>query len=183
MAERDELIRGYARALFGIAAAEDALERVSDELFGFAKAIEQSHDFRSALTDIHVPAERKQAMVHELIGDRASEHTRNILDFVLSQGRAGQLPEIVEQLAQLAAEERDRVLAEVRTAVELDEDLRDRLADAIGKATGKNVEVRVIVDPNVIGGVYAKIGEQVIDGTVRRRLEELRERLEVGGQR
>lgn len=181
MAERRDLIRGYATALFGIAAAEDALERVSEELFEFAKAVEQNHDFRSALTDIHVPAERKQAMVRELIGERASEHTRNILDFVLSQGRAGQLPEIVEQLAALAAEERNKVMAEIRTAVELDEATQQRLAEAIGKATGKAVEVRVIVDPNVIGGVYAKVGDQVIDGTVRRRLQQLRERLEVGG--
>jgi F-type H+-transporting ATPase subunit delta len=178
--ERRDLIEGYARALLGVARAENALERVSDELFRFAKAVEQNYDLKVALTDIHVPAERKQAVLHELVGERASPHTLNILEFVIHQGRAGELTQIVESLANLAAEERDRVLAEVRTAVDLDPQQRERLAEALARATGKRVDVKVVVDPSVIGGVYAKVGDQVIDGTVRRRLDELKELLEVG---
>ncbi len=179
--ERGDLIRGYATALFQIAGAEDALDRVSDELFRFGKTIEANHELRSALTDISVPVERKVAVLEELLGDRASPHTANVLRFVVSQGRARELPQIVESLSRLAAEERNRAVAEVRVATPMDSDQASKLAEALGNATGKSVDVKVVVDPSVLGGVYAKVGDQVIDGTVRRRLQELQERLETQG--
>jgi F-type H+-transporting ATPase subunit delta len=171
----DDLIRGYAQAIFRIAEAEGSLERVSDELFHFAKALERSHELRSTLTDIAVPADRKAAVINELVGDRASELTQHVIDFVVAQGRARELGGIVEELASLAAEQSSRVLGEVRSAVPLDEEQRKRLNDALSKATGKTVDVKVVVDPSVVGGIYAKVGDQVIDATVRKRLEDLRE--------
>jgi F-type H+-transporting ATPase subunit delta len=175
--EKRDLIHGYATALFQIAEAEGALDRVSDELFRFSKAVEQNHELRSALTDIALPVERKHAVITELVGDQASPLTLNVLEFVVSQGRARELSEIVSSLAQLASESRRKVLAEVRSAVDLDDDLKAKLAEALGRATGKDVEVKVLVDPSIVGGIYAKVGDQVIDATVRRRLQELREQL------
>lgn len=179
MTEARDLIRGYATAIFTIAEAEGSLEQVSDELFHFAKALERSHELRSALTDLAVPSERKSAVVEGLLGDRASELTKHIIEFVVAQGRARELDDIVGSLVELAAERRDRVLAEVRSAIPLDDSLRSRLADALSKATGKIVEVKVVVDPSVVGGVYAKVGDQVIDATVRKRLADLKE--SIGG--
>jgi F-type H+-transporting ATPase subunit delta len=175
--ETRDVIHGYATALFQVAEAEGALERVADELFRFAKAVEQNHELRNALTDIALPAERKYAVVTDLLGDRASPVTINILEFVVGQGRARELSEIVASLADIAAESRQRVLAEVRTAVPLDDELRAELNKALSAATGKAVDVKVIVDPSVVGGVYAKVGDQVIDATVRGRLQELKEQL------
>jgi F-type H+-transporting ATPase subunit delta len=175
--EKKELIHGYATALFQIAEAEGALDRVSDELFRVAKALEQNHELLSALTDIAIPVERKQAVIADLLGDRASPVTLNILSFVVSQGRARELSEIVSDLADLAAQARSKELAEVRTAVDLDEETKKKLAEALGKATGKTVDIKVVIDPSVVGGVYAKVGDQVIDATIRRRLQELREQL------
>jgi F-type H+-transporting ATPase subunit delta len=175
--EKRELIRGYATAILQIAEAEGALERVSDELFRFAKAVEQNHELRSALTDIAIPSERKHAVITELLGEQTLPQTLNILEFVVAQGRAAELSEIVSSLAELASETRDKVMAEVRTAVELDDETKKKLADALGKATGKQVEVKVFVDPSVVGGIYARVGDQVIDATVRHRLQELRETL------
>jgi F-type H+-transporting ATPase subunit delta len=109
--------------------------------------------------------------------DKVSPHTRGLLTFIVVQGRARQLPQILEEVSQLAAEARNSVVAEVRSAIPLDADQRKKLADALSKATGKNVEVKVLVDPTVIGGVVAKIGDTIIDGTVKRRLEELREQV------
>jgi len=68
----------------------------------------------------------------------------------------------------------------VRSAVSLDEKQRDGLAAALSKATGKNVEVKVVVDPSVIGGVVAKVGDTVIDGSVKRRLDQLKEQMRRG---
>jgi F-type H+-transporting ATPase subunit delta len=177
MAERGDLIRGYATALFQIAAAEGELDRVSDELFAFSKAVEQNNELRAALTDIAVPNERKVAVVDDLLGDKASELTRNLLHFVVAQGHARELPDIVESLSRLAAEQRNRVLAEVRSAIALTPDQEERLAAALSARIGKEVDVKVVVDPKVLGGIYAKVGDQVIDGTVRHRLEELKELL------
>jgi F-type H+-transporting ATPase subunit delta len=175
LSEAPDLIRGYASAIFGIAEAEGSLDRVSDELFHFAKALEASHELRSTLTDIAIPTERKAAVITELLGDRASELTKHIIDFVVAQGRARELASIVEELASLAADRRSRVLGEVRSAVPIDEEQRERLNDALSKATGKTVDVKVVVDPTVVGGIYAKVGDQVIDATVRKRLQDLKE--------
>ncbi|HYU15703.1 MAG TPA: ATP synthase F1 subunit delta, partial [Candidatus Acidoferrum sp.] len=87
------------------------------------------------------------------------------------------LARIIEELARVAAARRNRAVAEVRTAVPLSDEQRERLSAALSKATGKTVELKVLVDPAVIGGVLARVGDQVIDGTVRRRLELARERL------
>lgn len=175
--EERELIRGYATAIFQIAEAEDALDRVSDELFRFAKAVEQNNELRSALTDIAIPREKKYAVIQDLLGGRASPQTLNILEFVVSQGRARALSEIVASLADLASKARDKVMAEVRSAIEIDDETRLKIAEALSRATGKQVDVKVFVDPTVVGGIYAKVGDKVIDATVRHRLEELREQL------
>jgi F-type H+-transporting ATPase subunit delta len=174
---RDEAIRGYAQALFSVADAEEVLDEVEDELFRFARTLEQHPDLRAALTDIHLPPERKRAVLEEILGDRANPHTVNLLAFVVEQGRARELEAIVDGLAQLAAERRQSVVAEVRTAVPLDAARRSKLEKALQAATGKRIEMKVVVDPSVVGGVVVRVGDQVIDGSVRRRLELARERL------
>lgn len=176
--EQTDLIRGYATAMFEFAEAEGALDRVADELFRFSKALEQNNELRSALTDLALPVDRKIAVVDDILGDRASDHTRNMLRFVISQNRARELPEIVGVLSNMAAASRNQVVAEVRTAFQLTKEQESQLADALSKATGKTVDVKVVVDPNVIGGVFAQVGDQIIDGTIRRKLQELTERLE-----
>jgi F-type H+-transporting ATPase subunit delta len=174
---RDDAIRGYAQALFSVAEAEEALDEVEDELFRFARTLEQQPDLRAALTDIRLPAERKRAVLEDILGDRVNRHTVNLLTFVVEQGRARELEAIVDELAQLAAERRQSVVAEVRTAVPLDATRRNKLAKALEAATGKRIELKVVVDPSVVGGVVARVGDQVIDGSVRRRLELARDRL------
>lgn len=175
MTNARSLISGYAAAIFQVAEAEDRIDQVSDELFHFGKALERSHELRTALTDIGVPHERKSAVIDELLGDRAAELTKHLIGFVVAQGHARELGAIVDELATLAAEQRSKVLAEVRSAIPLDEDQRKRLNETLSKATGKTVDAKVIVDPTVVGGIYAKIGDQVIDATVRKRLQDLKE--------
>jgi F-type H+-transporting ATPase subunit delta len=177
---RKEAIRGYAEALFSVAEAEDALDVVEDELFRFARALEREQRLRDALTDPALPAEQKRAVLGDVLGERANPHTVNLLGFLVEQGRARELRAIVDELVALAAERRQAAVAEVRTAVPLDAEHRERLAHALGRATGKRVELKVVVDPSVVGGVVARVGDQVIDGTVRRRLELARERLTEG---
>jgi F-type H+-transporting ATPase subunit delta len=165
------LVGGYARALFSVAAAEGALPAVEDELFAFGKALERHLDLREALTDAALPTERKRAVVDELLGERVHPVTLGLLGFVIDLGRAREIPEIVEELARMAATEREHVLGEVRAAVDLSGDQRERLAQALSLATGRVVDVKVVVDPSVIAGVVARVGDMVFDGSVAGRLQ------------
>ena len=96
---------------------------------------------------------------------------------IVGSGRSRDLPAIVDRLVQLAAETKDAAVAEVRTAVALTDDQQDRLRAALANATGRNVTLKVVVDPAVLGGLVATIGDIVIDGTVRTRLDQLKSRL------
>ena len=171
----EQRVDGYATAMFEVARVEGSLDEVEDELFRFARTLEGNDELRSVLTDDAVPAERRRAVVADLLGDRASPVTANLVSLVVGAGRARDLPAIIDRLVQRAAAEHDKVVAQVRSAVELDEDQRERLAEALGRATGKSVEVKVVVDPSVLGGLVARVGDTVIDGTVRSRLDQLRE--------
>jgi F-type H+-transporting ATPase subunit delta len=177
MTERDALVRGYADALFAVAEAEGELEAVESQLYAFAKLLETEPRLREALVDPVLPVENKKGLIHDSLGERANPVAANLLTFLVEQGRARELGRIVQGLAEVAAERRQHQLAEVRSAVPLDAEQRRRLAEALSRATGRQVEVRVVVDPSVIGGVVAKVGGEVIDGSVRSRLIEARQHL------
>ena len=164
----------YADALFSVAAAEGRLDEVEDELFRFARVFEGSDELRTALTDPQTPATLRQQIVEDLLKGKASATTVALISMVVGTGRARDLPAIIDALVEKIARTSNKVVAEARSAVSLTEDQRKRLAAALSKATGKEVEVKVIIDPRVMGGVVTQIGDIVIDGTVRHRLEQLR---------
>jgi F-type H+-transporting ATPase subunit delta len=124
-----------------------------------------------------MPSERKLGVVDDLLGEKVSPLTLNLVSFVVSAGLAVELPAIADRLAERAAAETGKVIAEVRTAVDLDEETMARLTTALAEVTGKRVEVKSVVDPSVIGGLVARVGDTVIDGSVRRRLDDLRQQL------
>ena len=173
----DQLVTGYAEALFRVVQAEGELERVEDELFRFGKLLEQNHELKQALSDQGLDKAQREKVLEELLADKVSPHTLGLLTFIVAQGRARQLPQILEHVSQLAAEARKSVVAEVRSAVPLDDAQQAKLAEALSKATNKNVTVKVIVDPAIIGGVVAKVGDTVIDGSIKRRLDQLKEQV------
>lgn len=165
----------YARAMFDVARAEGNVDRIGDELYRFARALEGSDELRTALTDPHLPASKRQQIVEDLLGGRAEPATISLVGMAVGTGRARELPAIIDSLVKMSAEESGKVVAEVRSAVELDAGQRDRLADAVAKATGRQVEVKVVVDPSVLGGLVTTVGDTVIDGSVRTRLEQLKQ--------
>ncbi len=173
----DALIDGYAQALFAVAQAEGVLAKVEDELYAFGKALEQHTDLRESLTDAVLPVENKKAIVEDLLGERAHPITLGLLAFVIDLGRARHIPKIVEELARMASVERNHALAEVRTAVDLTDEQRRRLAEALSRATGRTVDLKVVVDPSVIGGVVARVGDEVFDGSIASRLEDAKQAL------
>src|ERR671918_416929 len=119
-------------------------------------------------------AEGTLGEVEDELGGRASSTTVALVSMVVGTGRARQLPTIIQKLVEMSAAEAKKEVAEVRSAVPLSEDQRTRLAKALGQATGKDVEVKVVVDPSVMGGIVAQVGDTVIDGSVGSRLDKLR---------
>jgi len=176
MALQAEQVDGYAAALFEVARAEGALAVVEEELFKLSDVLASSDDLRSTLTDASIPAEKRQQIIQDLLGKgNATPITTNLVSFVVGAGHARELPGIISSLVERAASERKHAVAEVRSAVPLDENQRTRLARALSKNLGKEVEVKVHVDPSVLGGLSARVGDVVIDGTVRHRLDQLKE--------
>ena len=174
----EDRIQGYASAIFEIARGEGELERIESELFQIARTFETSADLRDALTDPRLPQDRKQGIVDDLLGARAADLTVSLVGFIVGLGHASELPEIVDGFVAKAAAERQRAVAEVRSAVELDAETISRLESALAKATGKQVEVKVVVDPAVLGGIVARVGDTVIDVSLRSRLDTLRDTLQ-----
>ncbi|QYG94594.1 ATP synthase F1 subunit delta [Iamia sp. SCSIO 61187] len=171
MADRSD---AYASAFLAVISAEDSLGEVEDELFRFARILEGNDELLETLSDPHIEPARRQQIVTDLLEGKAQPTTVNLVGLVVGNGRARELPAIVDTLVGLRAASRESAVARVRSAVALSDEQTSRLAEALARATGKNVEVKVVVDPTVQGGLVAEVGDTVLDGTVRRRLEQLR---------
>ena len=170
-------VDAYARAILDVARAEDRVAPVEDDLFRFARALEGSESLRVALTDPQLPLERRLGVVDELTSGKALPLSGALLGLLIGAGRVNDLGEIVDRFIELAAASREREVAEVRSAIELDDGQVARLAEALSRATGKAVEVKVIVDPAVLGGLVTRIGDTVIDGSIRHRLDQMKAQL------
>lgn len=177
MAKRDDVVRGYAEAMFSIAEAEGELEPVEEQVYAFAKMVEKRAKVREALIDPELPNENKRNLIGEVLGERANPVAVNLLSMLVEQGRARDIGRIAESLAEVAAERRQQVVGEVRSAVPLTDTQRRRLAEALSSATGRKVEVKVIVDPDLVGGVVARVGDVIFDGSIRSRLDEAKQQL------
>ncbi|MCE2511837.1 MAG: ATP synthase F1 subunit delta [Acidimicrobiia bacterium] len=167
-------ISGYADAVLAVARAEGDQPEVEDELSRFAEALRHSEELKSTLADPVIDVERRLRITDDLLGGRALPTTAALVSLVVGAGRGGEIAEIIDAAIDRAAAGRNRRVARVRSAVELSSEQRARLAAAIKASSGLDVEIQAIVDPNVVGGVVTEIGDDVIDGSVRSRLQQMR---------
>jgi len=170
----DDRTHAYAEALLAVARSEGNLAEVEDELFRFARLLDANDDLRTTLTDAQLPSSRRQQIVEDLLGGVASPVTTALVSMVVGAGRSRDLTAIIDELVKLSAAEGDKELAEVRSAVELTDDQKQRLVAALEAKTGKKVELKVIIDPTVLGGLVAQVGDTVIDGSIKTRLQQLK---------
>ena len=168
-------VSSYAEALVAVVQAEGDLAAAEDELFAVAQALAGSDELREVLADRRIPAARRQQITEDLLGGEVAETTVALVSMVVGAGRGGDLVRIIEAAVERSAGLRNKAVAEVRSAVALSDDQQRRLAEALQRATGKDVTVKVIVDPAVMGGLVTRIGDEVIDGSVRTRINQLRE--------
>jgi F-type H+-transporting ATPase subunit delta len=168
--------RMYARALFEAAQELDRVERVSEDLAALADAIEEVPELAAFLRNPQVDPAGKASLLEQLAGD-ADELVRNFLRVVADKGRAGELVEIDRELEALVAKAQNRLTVELQTAQELSDDEATSIVRQIEKASGRSVDATRSVDPDLIGGIVLKVGSFRADGSVRGRLERLRQEI------
>ncbi len=172
-----EQLDGYATAQFEELSERGAIENIEDDLFRFARMVESTASLREALTTGRLPAPTRRAIVADLLGSRAQPATSLVVGYATEVARPRDLVALLDWLVERAASERNRRVARVRSAVELDEGQRDRLAHALSQFTGRQVEVRAVVDESLVGGLVALVGDTVIDASVSHQLDRLRTEL------
>ena len=169
-------VNAYVAAMFEIASANDAVSVVEDDMFRLARAIESNEQLRAALNDTSLPADRRQNIVEQLLGGKAHNVTVQLVSLLVGTGHISLLPQVADALVKRASSSKQMEVAEVRSAVVLTDAQKARLAEALSKVAGKPVNLKVVVDPSVIGGLVATIGDEVIDDTVRTSLDQVKAR-------
>ncbi len=167
----------YAEAIHAVASAEGDVARTRNELLAFAQALQQNDQLRSTLANALLPADTRNQIVDDLLSGKASDVTRAIIGLVVNAGRGRDLDEIINEFAVRAATSSGKRLAFVRTAVPLTPEQEKRLAAALAQQAGGPVELQTEIDPSVVGGVVTTLGDNVIDGTIRSRINKMREAL------
>ncbi len=170
----DVLVKSYAEALFQVARAEETQDRVEEELTRLNKSLDSNAELREFLSDPKISADGKKSALFEIFGGKISPITLHWINMIVDQGRQRRLPTIMEAFFTLAQEAREKVTAEVITSLPLSEDQADRLAQELSKITRKRVFLKPTVDESILGGVIVKIENKVIDGSVKHRLQEMK---------
>jgi len=168
----------YAKALFGLAQDEHRHREVRGEIETLAALFGESRELRDALlTPLHPASERKSVL--QEIGQHAgtSRLVQNFLSYLIDQRRLIDFDAIVDAYAEFSDHSEGLVTAEIVAASPLDERRQDRLRRALSERTGQEVRLQIEVDPALIGGVIAKVGDLVFDGSLRTQLGQLRANL------
>ena len=173
-----ERMDGYATALLQDIPDKGALSDVEDELFRFMRIVGGSGELLAVLSNREVDASTRRSLVEDLLRGRASSTTTRLAAYATQVGRPRDYENLLAHLVDRVAAESNRRLATVRTAIDLDEERRRHLAAALSRVAGHDVDIRVTVDPTVLGGFVATIGDTVVDGSTRHRLDLLKARLD-----
>lgn len=172
------IARRYAKALFEIGVAEGTYERFEQELGDLARVYAGSPDLRLALENPVVKSSEKQAILRAILPRVApSPPVQRFAQLLLGRGRIAFLAAIARAYRQLADARVGQVRATVTTAAPLPLEDLDRVRRALEKRTGRKVIIETAVDPNLIGGIVARVEDLVLDGSVRTQLDEMRRRL------
>jgi F-type H+-transporting ATPase subunit delta len=159
-----------------VTAADEAgrLDELEDELFRFARVLGTEPELRAALGNPFAPADAKRRLADSLLAGKATPQTVELVTQAALQPRGRSLDWQLEEYARLAAEHRERLVAEVRVATGLSGAQRGRLVTLLSRAYGHDVHLNLVLDTQVIGGMIVRIGGEQIDASVASRLAEAR---------
>jgi F-type H+-transporting ATPase subunit delta len=165
----------YAEALFEAAREREELEEVLDDLREFVTVLRENEELRLFFYGGQVPERQKRKAIEGLT-EGMTTSTTNFLKVLSDNGREEILEDVLRQYEELVKEHLGRIEVEVTTAVELSEDSERRLKERLGKVLeGREVTLETRVDPDLLGGAVFRFGGRMMDGSIRGRLESLRE--------
>jgi F-type H+-transporting ATPase subunit delta len=159
------------------AESDGTLDRVEGELFQFARLLVNQSALRQAMTNRAVPVEAKQELAASLLAGKVSPSTQTLIAALIASSGGRSLERGLEEFAQVAARRRERSIARVTTAIELNDAQRSRLAAALAEQAGRAVQLNVEVDPSIIGGISVRLGDELLDGTIINRLADARRQI------
>jgi F-type H+-transporting ATPase subunit delta len=175
MARRETAARRYAEAAFEIGREDRSLDAWEGDLERLRLALDDE-ELRAFAEHPAVAFADKERVLRRVVGDVAPEALSLVL-LMVRRGRPGAIGRMVEHFSELLRRHRGIALAEVRTALPLDEPQRAAVVDRLHELTGQTIEINEVVDESLIGGIAVRIGDQLYDASVRSRLERLRARL------
>jgi F-type H+-transporting ATPase subunit delta len=172
----EEIAEVYARALFEVATEHDKLDVVRDELGQFADALDESRELQTFFFSPYFSTDEKKDGLHRAVSG-ADEEVENFLELLLEKHRMPVVFRIRREYDRLWEEANKLLPVQITSAIELDPSIAERIGEEIGRQTGRTVELSSTVDPDVIGGIVLRVGNSILDASIRTRLENLRKQV------
>ena len=171
------LSRRYARALFGFATQRQVVDQVADDLRSVAQLLAAQERLKAFLLSPSVATESVIELIRNVLGQHIAPVTSNFLQLLHRKGRFDHFEEIADSFIQEVETSRGILKAVVTTATPMDATFEVKLRAALERVTGKTIRLEAKVEPEVLGGVVVVLGDRLIDGSVRREIERLRDEL------
>ena len=172
----EEIAEVYARSLFEVATEQDKLDLVREQLGEFAEALDESHELQMFFFSPYFSTDEKQDGLRRTVTE-ADESFLNFLSLLLENHRMPVIFRVRREYDRLWREANHLLAVQITSAVELDPSVAERVGDEIGRQTGRTVELTSTVDPEILGGIVVRVGNSIIDASIRTRLDNLRKQV------
>jgi ATP synthase F1 delta subunit len=172
----EEIASVYARSLFEVAQEQNKLDKVRDELGEFADALDENRELQVFFFSPYFSTqERKDGLKKAVSG--TDDITNNFLELLIEKHRMPAVFRVRRELDRMWERENKLLPVEVTSAIELDKSTVKQIGDRIGEQTGQKVELSAKVEPDILGGIVVRVGNSIIDASIRARLEQLRKQV------
>jgi F-type H+-transporting ATPase subunit delta len=172
----EEIAQVYARALFEVALQRGDLDRIREQLGQFADALDSERSLQTFFFSPYFSTEEKKDGLHKAISG-ADDAIVNFLELLIEKHRMPAVFRIRRELDRLWREENKMLPVQLTSAIELDDATVESLGRTIGEKTGRRVDVTAQVDPDILGGIVLRVGNSILDASIRNRLEHLRKQV------
>ena len=172
----EEIATVYARSLFEVAKESDKLDEVREQLGSLADAIADQHELQVFFFSPYFSPDEKKDGLRKAVSD-ADPIVLNFIDLLIEKHRMPAIMRIRQNYDGMWEQENDVLPVTVTSAVELDEETVRHIGDRIGEQTGRTVELSSKVEPDLLGGIVVRVGNSIIDASIRSRLEQLRKQV------
>lgn len=167
----------YAEALFEVAAESDKLQEYKDEIKAVANVFSDNPELETIFTHPRVTKDEKKDMLKNIFEGRVSQEILNLLYIVIDKNREKYIQDISDSYSELSNENLGIIEAKAYTAVEMSDEEIDNLKEKLSAKLGKKVELENLIDSSLLGGVLVKLGDKVLDGSIKGRLNEIQKEL------